>query len=360
MAAQTGAFESLTKEWLSQDLDEWTRHVMRRHFDPEHGSPYWLAKRSELSFDPLELTRYAELVEFGPFPLDDLRVCDPADLVPLDVPRPLAGRVWETGGTTGRPGRVFYSEGMLIHRGAWRLWGFDKIGFQPGGTWLQAVPSGPHLLTNVARDLSEHYGSLVHTIDLDPRWVKRLIRQGRLREANEYSAHLVDQIADVLGRSRIDYMSCTPALFQTLLRAKPELVAELQGVWLSGTQLTPEMHQEFTAGLASWGLLGASYGNTLGNSIGVTAEDGGAILPYVPNYPQVTTAVVDRTDWRREVEYGQVGQVRLNLLYEELLLPNVLERDQAVRYDTRGTWPSDGVANVRPLQISRETPEGVY
>src|SRR5215212_5107656 len=96
--------------WLAYDLDAWTRRVIRRHFDPQTGSPYWLARAADLPFEPRDITRYDELAAFGPFPMQLLRTADPADLVPLAVPRPLTGRVWDSGGTTGDPCRVFYTQ----------------------------------------------------------------------------------------------------------------------------------------------------------------------------------------------------------------------------------------------------------
>jgi hypothetical protein len=71
-------------------------------------------------------------------------------------------------------------------------------------------------------------------------------------------------------------------------------------------------------------------------------------------------AVADPADWTIPVAYGATGQLRLTVLYEDLFLPNIVERDQAVRYDTDGVWPCDGVANVRPLQVSSTAPEGLY
>jgi hypothetical protein len=50
----------------------------------------------------------------------------------------------------------------------------------------------------------------------------------------------------------------------------------------------------------------------------------------------------------------------MTVLHEDLLLPNILERDVAMRYDTGPEWPCDGVANVRPLYDLRTTPEGIY
>lgn len=346
-------------QWLSQDIDAWTRRVVRRHFDPDTGTPYWLKRAAELAIDPRDITRHDELSAFGPMPLGELRTLDPAELVPQAVPRPLTGRVWDSGGTTGNPCRVYYTEPMLEHRAAWRRWVIEREGFEPGRNWLQATPTGPHLIGHGAVDLADLYDGRVYGIDFDPRWVKRLLRDGRLKEAQEYSAHVTEQIAAVLEHQPVDYLVTTPALLQALIKSRPELVARLKGVRLSGTHATPAMRRSFHNALGG-GLVVVTYANTFGNTVGLPVENDGALMPYLPNYPQVTMAVVDKDDWSRVVAYGEQGQVRLTVLHDDLFLPNVLERDLAVRYDTGAEWPCDGVANVKPLQVVRSAPEGIY
>lgn len=351
------SYDEFTQRWLATDLDAWTRHVLRRHFDPESGSPYWLKRAAELPFDPLDITRYDELVAFGPFELDVLRDLDPVDMVPQAIPRPLTGRIWDTGGTTGRPCRIFYTEEMLHYRGTWRQWSLSNAGFLPNRTWLQAVPTGPHVVGNCAVDHGGRYESLVYGIDMDPRWIKRLIRTGGLVDA--YTEHLIDQITDVLDSGRVQYLSTTPALFRALAKARPEVVRRLDGVRLSGTHVTPAMYREIVAALDD-GICFLTYGNTFGNATSTPAEQGGDVLPYLSTYPKVTHAVVARADWTSTVPYGATGRVLLTVMYEDLFVPNILERDEAERYDTGGRWPWDGVANVRPLQITTAAPEGLY
>ncbi len=350
---------TFTDPWLDQDLDEWTRRVVRRHFDPVGGSAYWLRRAAGLGFDPRDITRYAQLTEFGFFDLDELRDLDPVDLVPAAVPRPLAGRVWESGGTTGRPGRVFYTEAMSAHHAAWRRFGLEVTGFEPGRTWLYACPSGPHIVGRGAYQIAELYRSTVYAIDLDPRLIKRFIRDGRPAEANAYVDHVVEQVVEILETGRIDYLETTPALLQALINRRPELITPLDGVGLGGTQFTSAMYRHFRAVLGG-ALIGTTYGNTFGCAIGLAAERGGDILPYVPSYPQVTMSVVDREEPTREVGPGELGRVRLTVLHDDLFLPNILERDQAVRYRTGDDWPCDGVANVRPLQNGEIVAEGLY
>jgi hypothetical protein len=312
-----------------------------------------------MPYDPRDITRYAQLRELEPFDLTELRTLDPAALVPQDVSRPLAGRVWESGGTTGDPCRVFYTPRMLEHRGLWRRWSFRNEGFRTGRTWVNATPTGPHLIGNGWWEQSTLYGALVHGVDLDPRWIKQLVRAGRLDEADRYTDHVVGQIATILRTQQVDYLSSTPALVHALAEREPALVQQLGGVRLSGTQLSAGRYRTIRDALDG-GLVGISYGNTFGNAASLPPERDGAVIPYVPNYPHVTMTVVDKAQWQRTVAPGALGQVMLTVLHEDLFLPNVLERDQALRYDTGGRWPVDGVANVRPLQVSRQTPEGVY
>ncbi|MEU7041088.1 arylcarboxylate reductase [Streptomyces varsoviensis] len=350
--------DALVAGWLDTDLDQWCRGVVRRHFHPETGSPYWLGRARQLDFDPRDITRYDQLTAFGPFQLESLREQDPADLVPRSVPRPLAGRAWDTGGTTGTPCRVFYTPDMLRHRAVWRRWSFVREGFAPGRTWLQATPTGPHLIGHGVWEVSELHAGQAYAIDMDPRWVKRLIRAGRLQDVGDYTNHLLEQITDVLRQAPVHYLNTTPALFQTLRQRHPDLVAALDGVRLSGTQISADMYRAFKGAL-NGGICGMTYGNTFGNAACWDVAGDGELISYVPNFPQVTMAVVRKDDWSAVVEPGAVGQVRLTVLHEDLFLPNILERDQASRHRAEA-WPCDGVANIRPLQTTSSAPEGLY
>jgi hypothetical protein len=118
------------------------------------------------------------------------------------------------------------------------------------------------------------------------------------------------------------------------------------------------MYRAFKAALQG-GICGLTYGNTFGNAACLEVGPDAELMAYVPNYPQVTMAVVDKSDQSTPVSPGAVGQVRLTVLHEDLFLPNILERDQALRHRT-DQWPCDGVANVRPLQTTSSAPEGLY
>ncbi|MEU7686188.1 hypothetical protein AB0B67_32540, partial [Streptomyces spectabilis] len=59
---------------LAVDLDTWTRRMMRWHFSPETGSPFWVARLPRLGFDPLkDVDCFAALELFGLFDKGELR-----------------------------------------------------------------------------------------------------------------------------------------------------------------------------------------------------------------------------------------------------------------------------------------------
>ena len=67
-------FQSQTPKWFGLSPDEWLPSVVSRHFDPDHGSQYWLDKEKELGIDAKkELRAFDDLKILGPMCEDDLR-----------------------------------------------------------------------------------------------------------------------------------------------------------------------------------------------------------------------------------------------------------------------------------------------
>ncbi|MFC4147284.1 hypothetical protein ACFO0M_13600 [Micromonospora mangrovi] len=356
MTTTTDAVAGVPDRWRTVDLDAWTRHVVRRHFDPATGSPYWLKRATELSFDPRDITAYDELAALGG---TDPRGVDPVDLLPQDGPVAPAGRLWESTGTLGGTCRFVHTASMTHHREHWRARHLRTAGFVPGRVWLRVCPGGPHALGRGGGQLARHHRSRVHTVGIDQRWIRRLLRDGRVGGINAYVDHVVGQVVDLLETQRVDYLETAPAVLAVLLAHRPDLVGRLAGVDLVGTHLTPQTYRDVVAALDG-GVVGHRWVGAAGHAIGLPVHDDGALMPYLPAYPQVTMAVVDPADPARVVGYGELGRLRLTVLHEDLFLPNVLHRDQALRYRTSAGWPCDGVANVAPLQAMLALPTGLY
>ena len=84
-------------------LDAHVRDIVKWHFDPATGCPFWLERARTLDFNPLtDITGYTDLTKFGFFEDEWLR----GGPVRRWVPKAYADKpiyVFETGGTTGVP-----------------------------------------------------------------------------------------------------------------------------------------------------------------------------------------------------------------------------------------------------------------
>src|SRR5690606_24096070 len=91
--------------------------------------------------------------------------------------------IFESGGTTGPPKRVVtladWMDRLMHHQSR----AMDSHGYPRGANWLAVGPSGPHIFGELIRQQALRYGGFRFSIDLDPRWVKKLINEGRLDEA---------------------------------------------------------------------------------------------------------------------------------------------------------------------------------
>ncbi|MEV7194653.1 hypothetical protein AB0N81_23010 [Streptomyces sp. NPDC093510] len=353
---------------LGVDLDTWTRRMMRWHFDPETGSPFWAARREKLGFDPVQdIGGFADLTRFGLFDKAELRAANARDLRPRGY-RDRPFRIFETGGSTGAPCRIVnvtrLASDVEIYRTVLEARGVA------GGDVLAMTPSGPHAYGHFVEGLADSWRGAVHAIDFDPRWVKAALRSGG--EVDAYTAHLIDQTLALLAVERPSLLFTTSRLLVELAMRLPRPLHTygIRAVCTGGTSCSAAeaefLREEHLAGV-QWI---DTYGNTLvGHALQADAVPGAPVVPdgtghsYHLPPPFAVLKVVDPADPWREVEVGQRGRVRATTLLEDLFLPNLLERDSAVRTGPHPWFPWDGVAAVGPFLGSagaEEAVEGVY
>ena len=166
-------------------LDEHTLKMVHWHFSEETGSPFWLEKKAELNFDPLtDVKSFDDLKKFPHFEDEWLR----GGPVRRWVPKGHANKptyVFETGGTTGIPkSRVVVED----HWTDYELFSdtLPEEHFPKGANWLMLGPSGPRRLRLAVEHLAQHRGGICFCIDLDPRWVVKLIKKGWMDHLEEY------------------------------------------------------------------------------------------------------------------------------------------------------------------------------
>lgn len=355
-------------------LDEHTLKTVHWHFSEETGSPFWLEKKAELNFDPLtDIKSFDDLKKFPHFEDDWLR----GGPVRRWVPKGHANKptyVFETGGTTGIPkSRVVVED----HWTDYELFSdtLPDQHFPKGSNWLMLGPSGPRRLRLAVEHLAQYRGGICFCIDLDPRWVVKLIKKGWMDHLEEYKKHCIDQAVTVLTAGHdVKCMFATPKLLESLGEALDERGTSLQecgitGIFSGGTEFTPQWTkfcvEELLGGPADEGgvYMTPTYGNTLMGlacSKPVTAVDNYKISYYAPQ-PRAVTEVVTFDDYDQKVGYGETGRVKLYTLTDEFFVPGFMERDEGEREAPFETYPWDGVSGVRPFhELAGATTVGVY
>ena len=345
-------------------LDEHVREMIRWHFDPHSGTPFWLEYARQAGWNPLEQVQcFADLLRFEHFDDDALRFVPHEKLVPGPY-KGLPFTVFETGGTTGMPKqRIGWEDYQTDYADYARL--LDDEIFPRGGYWLSMGPTGPRRLRLSLEYLANQRGCSCYFIDLDARWVKKLIANKRYDEAKTYMEHVVDQTLIILKHRQVDAIFTTPKLLEALSE-KIDLPEETQvkAVFCAGTEMNPQMVRFLIEEVLDNRIRFIPiYGNTLmglATALPVTARDNYSIS-YYPPQPRAVIRVVDPKNTDKLVDYGQWGRVELTTLTRELFMPRFLERDEVARRKPCESWPWDGVADVRPFGSSeKKVVEGVY
>jgi len=348
------------------DPDRFVQAAMDWHFDPATGSPFWLKLAGSLSFDPRRDVR--TLPDLARFPnvTDELRDVPAEDLIPRGYgARPDVVGVFESGGTTGAPKRVAILRDWWERRRDWEGSRLAALGV-PGASSLDLIPSGPHMAGVLSRLSAQETGALIFTIDMDPRWVKQLLADGRAAEADAYAEHLIDQAAHILRTQTVGVLRCTPPLLTRLARRADlvELVrTNVRAIVWTGAHMDPDTRHLLRAEVFPDVTVVGAYGNTmlLGSAIerpGL-ADDEPCILD--PFSPYILVSVVD-PDSGRVVPYGERGRVLTTHISRSFFLPSNLERDVATRIEPLPGQVGDSLADVAPVERfgGRPVIEGVY
>jgi phenylacetate-coenzyme A ligase PaaK-like adenylate-forming protein len=344
-------------------LDAHVRDIVQWHFSPETGSPFWLDWAKKAGWNPAtEVKDFAGLQKFPHFQDEWLRDLQPE----VWVPNKFKGRpfnIFETGGTTGMPkqriGWDDYKTDYEEFSGK-----ISDAHFPRGGAWLMMGPTGPRRLRLAIEHLANFRGSSCYFIDLDPRFVKRVLAAKQFEVARDYMDHVVHQAATILKHRKVTGLFTTPKLLEALGEKIDIWEAGIRGVFCGGTTMAPQYVRYIVEEVLE-GRIGfyPTYGNTLmglAASVPLQAEDNFSITYYAPQ-PRAVLRVVDPNNTTQLVAHDQWGRVELTTLTREFFMPRFLERDEAIRRAPRAPYAWDGVAEVRPFgAMEKSIVEGVY
>src|SRR4029453_12266594 len=276
-------------------LDAHVRDIVRWHFDPETGSPFWLERAKRFDFDPVrDVVSDDDLDRFGPFEDEWLR----GGPVRRWVPKAYADKpiyVFETGGSTGVPKSRIAHEDFRIDYTSFSETLSDDA-FPKGSDWLMVGPSGPRRLRLAIEHLAQIRGGICFMVDLDPRWVIKLIKARQMEQVEAYKRHVIDQALTLLrAHETIKCLFTTPKLLEALCEKVSLKKMGICGVFCGGTEMTPQFHRFAVEELLDGVYFAPTYGNTLmGLAVHkpLSKEDGYAIVYYPPS-PRAMIEVVD-------------------------------------------------------------------
>jgi phenylacetate-coenzyme A ligase PaaK-like adenylate-forming protein len=350
-------------EEAKSKLDAHLREIINWHFSPETGCQFWLDWLSKAGWDPRkEINSIGDMLKFPHFQDESLRDLQPE----VWVPKKFRGRpfnIFETGGTTGMPKQRIGWDDYKIDYEEFSGKISDEH-FPKGAAWLMVGPTGPRRLRLAIEHLANFRGSSCYFIDLDPRWVKKVIADKKFEVARAYMDHVVDQGVTILKNRKIAGLFTTPKLLEALGEKIDLYDAGIRGVFCGGTTMAPQYVRYIVEEVLE-GRIGfyPTYGNTLmglAASVPLQPEDKFSITYYAPQ-PRAVLRVVNPKATEQTVDYDQWGRVELTTLTREFFMPRFLERDEAIRRKPRAPYAWDGVAEVRPFgAMEKNIVEGVY
>ena len=152
----------------ADELDAHVAEIIKWHFSPETGCPFWLDWAKEQNWNPLEeVSNYNDLcTKFPNFQDEWLR-----DL-PNDVwvPKAFAGRpfnIFETGGTTGMPKQRIGWDDFRTDYTAFSDTLSDEH-FPRNHYWMMVGPTGPRRLRLAIEHLANERGCSCYFVDFGP------------------------------------------------------------------------------------------------------------------------------------------------------------------------------------------------
>ncbi|MGD1084597.1 MAG: hypothetical protein ABSA47_07590 [Verrucomicrobiota bacterium] len=355
--------DSNTAQTAREKLDAHVRDIIQWHFSPETGCPFWLEWAEKAGWNPASAVQsFSDLQRFPHFQDEWLRDLQPE----VWVPKQFQGRpfnIFETGGTTGMPKQRIGWDDYKVDYEEFST-KISDAHFPRGRAWLMAGPTGPRRLRLAIEHLANFRGGSCYFIDLDPRWVKKVLAAKDLDQARAYMDHIVDQAVMIMKHRRISGLFTTPKLLEAIGERIDLWAAGVRGVFCGGTTMAPQLVRYIVEEVLE-NRIGfyPTYGNTLmglAASVPLRPEDNYSITYYAPQ-PRAVLRVVDPNNTSQPVPYGQWGRVELTTLTREFFMPRFLERDEAIRRQPRPPYDWDGVAEVRPFgAMEKNIVEGVY
>lgn len=351
------------------DYTERLLEVFRLHFDPIHGTPYWIEFAAQRGLDPRKsIRRTADLHQLGFMDPTALRRRPLTDFIPRCIAKhPEQLIAVQTGGTLGEPIWTAYSheeyEAAFVQP---FVEAARHVAFPRGGQWLYVGPSGPHVIGRAACSLARALGAMEpFTVDFDSRWARKL-PSGSFA-AERYLVHVIDQAMAVIETQPITHLFTTPPVLAALSsRMIQQQRDRIVGVHYGGMSISRETLKSFQRDVFPAAIHLSGYGNTLfGCCLELNVAEGRE-LTYFPHGRRLVFGVLpDSTNDPALLQYepGARGRCVFSRLDSTMLLVNFVERDliELTAPSVVNGFHNVGIRNPHPVgSAPLQPPVGIY
>ena len=333
-----------------EGLNERLSRILAIHFDSDGGSPYWLDRQAALGIDALsEIRSVSDLPKLGPMDETALATRPVEDFIPrLLLYRRSELLIAETAGTLGRAKfcihrRNEFHEAFIAPFVA----AAQRVRFPRELNWLFIGPSGPHIIGKAAAACANVMGSPdPFTIDLDPRWAKKLL-PGSFGW-RRYLGHVETQAMTIIESQQVGVLFSTPIVLESLAgHMESSKRGDIRGIHLGGVAVSAQQRELFAEKFPNAVIL-SGYGNSLFGVMPELAYSPTEGFDYYPHGTRLSVRIVPidggSADERlqQDVPFSQRGQVVISRLDETQLIVNMMERDSAIRVPPLLSARSDG------------------
>lgn len=178
--------------------------------------------------------------------------------------------------------------------------------------------------------------------------------------------HVLDQVELITSTQHVRVLFITPPVLEALSARTAlceRLARQVTGIIWSGTSISASTLRLIETEFFPQAVVRGIYGNSL---MGIAPQR--SPRPDDPHHcvfatfrPRSVVEVVDPATNER-VPPGERGRVLVHLLTRDLFLPNVAERDTAIRVLPTEPAMGDDLADIKPYQDATAAPviEGVY
>ena len=227
------------------NLNDYVEEMLKIHFHPKDGTPYWLEWQKKNDIDVLKEIKCAEdLLNIFTEPIDEdiFRLRPVEDFYPKRINgEPVKKRdllIFESGGATGGAKRIPWLKKTFASNMDFYSWSLDKQGFPWDVNYTYFGPTGPHYFGYSARWNAEARNGLFFCVDMDTRFIRMVSSEQKMEMLGKYMENFQRQSKPILQTQNTGIIVTTAIILTRMAEAMPIEKMNFVGTVHAGVAIT--------------------------------------------------------------------------------------------------------------------------